>query len=133
MEAAERVSPLIYRPFSFEPSHSSSYCSTLPFYSFPFSLSLFFRRNRSLCTNTIAISFSTLFTPSLSLSHTQVHTYIHTCTFPSFHFPRSSRFSFTDRSNEQEGRPHQPLPVHKRRVKQINKFYGGAAGQWRRW
>lgn len=131
MEAAERVSPLIYRPFSLEPPRSSSYCSTLPFYSFPFSLSLSFRRNRSLCTNTIAISFSTLFAPSLS--HTHVHTYIRTCAFPSFHFPRSSRFSFTGRSNEQEGRPHQPLPVHKRRVKQINKFYGGAAGQWRRW
>lgn len=101
MGAAERVSPLIYRPFSLDPCRPLSHIVRA---------SLFHHARG--CTNTIA--------PSSSLSPRR----------PFFVTLSLSLFFIHRReTNERERRPHHPLPVHKRRVKQINKFYGG----WWRW
>lgn len=115
MGAAKRVSPLIYPPFSFTPLFLSpivprlflslsclvrTHAPSIP-YKYDTDLSLpFSRKSASLALSTVFISPVLLY------------------------------FSFTNQRNEAERNPQQPLPVHKRRVKQINNstLHGGDDG-----
>lgn len=102
MEAANRVSPLIYRPFSPPPLLSLIVqLASFPLpshYLSPLSISLEYDHR---------LSFHPLSTLLIFYPHLP---------------PPPSRLVFHSQTGRTRRHHHHPLPVHKRRVKQINKF-----------